>query len=181
MEALNWLTRPINDKYWAIYVDGTNFKAQRRGSTKYEPLLVVLGINNDNFLSILAIEPGTKDNVDAWRAVFSELSRRGLSSKDVLVGIMDGLPGLENLFRECFPNAVTARRWAHAMRNSIEKTPLRLREKFTELTHKIMYASSEGASEILCLIKRRYYNIAEKRTQKYVGIYVDYKIRNSIS
>ncbi len=39
----------------------------------------------------------------------------------------------------------------------------------------------KGASEILCLIKRRYYNIAEKRTQKYVGIYVDYKIRNSIS
>ena len=51
--AINWLRRPIDKKYWALYVDGTNFKIQRRGSTQSEPSLVVLGIDEDNYRSIL--------------------------------------------------------------------------------------------------------------------------------
>jgi putative transposase len=90
-------------KFWALYVDGTNFKVQRRRSTEKEPSLVVLGVDENNFRSILAIEPGSKDNVDSWRAVFSELKKRGLDGKSVRLGIMDGLPGLEKLFREEFP------------------------------------------------------------------------------
>src|SRR5581483_7277653 len=62
-KAVEWLTRPIVGNYWALYIDGTNFKIQRRGSTEREPSLVVLGIDDTNRKSILAIEPGTKDNV----------------------------------------------------------------------------------------------------------------------
>ena len=143
-EAEKWLTRPIEEKYWALYVDGTNFSIQRRGSTQKEPSLVVLGISNTNHKSILAIEPGTKDNVEAWRSVFSSLKRRGLSSKDIRIGIMDGLPGLEKLFCEEFPNAVTARCWVHAMGNTLAKTPARLRDAFKLLADKVMYANSEN-------------------------------------
>jgi putative transposase len=42
-EAERWLTRPVTKRYWALYVDGTNFKIQRRGSTEREQSLVVLG------------------------------------------------------------------------------------------------------------------------------------------
>jgi len=143
-EAVAWLTRPITKPFWALYVDGTNFNIQRRGSTEKEPSLVVLGIGADSFKSILAIEPGTRDNVDAWRSVFRELKRRGLDPKHVKIGIMDGLPGLENLFLEEFPSSVTARCWVHAMRNALAKTPARLREAFKLLATKIMYASSEA-------------------------------------
>jgi transposase-like protein len=143
-EALAWLTRPITKPFWALYIDGTNFNVQRRGSTEKEPSLVVLGIGADSCKSILAIEPGTKDNVDAWRAVFCELKRRGLDPKQVKIGVMDGLPGLEKLFVEEFPNAVTARCWVHAMRNTLAKTPARLREAFKLLADRIMYANSEN-------------------------------------
>jgi transposase-like protein len=78
-KALGFLTRDLSGKkYWALFIDGTNFRIQRMGSTKKEPSLVVLGLDERNCYSILAIEPGTKDNVDAWAAVFSELSRRGM-------------------------------------------------------------------------------------------------------
>jgi putative transposase len=143
-EAVSWLTRPITGQYWALYVDATNFSVQRRGCTAKEPSLVVLGIGADNHKSVLAIEPGTRDNVDSWRAVFSELKRRGLDPKHVRIGIMDGLPGLESLFREEFPNAVTARCWVHALRNALAKTPGRLREVFNKLVGKVMYAESEN-------------------------------------
>jgi putative transposase len=118
-------------------------KIQRRGSTEREPSLVVLGIDELNRKSILAIEPGTKDNVDAWEAVFGELIKRGLKSENVRIGIMDGLPGLESLFQKMFPKAVTARCWVHALRNALAKTPARFREAFKVLAHKVMYASSE--------------------------------------
>jgi|GEM_PF-3434670 len=72
-KAKEWLTRPITKNYWALYIDGTNFNIQRRGSTEKEPSLVVLGIDEHNRKSVLAIEPGTKDNADTWEVVFHEL------------------------------------------------------------------------------------------------------------
>ncbi|MEK6707008.1 MAG: IS256 family transposase [Bdellovibrionota bacterium] len=144
--AVEWLTRPISGRYWALYVDGTNFYIQRRGSTEREPSLVVLGIDENNRKSILAIEPGTKDNVDAWAAVFSELIRRGLKTEDVRIGIMDGLPGLESLFKTTFPKAVTARCWIHALKNALAKAPARLRGTFKAMLTRVMYASSEDTA-----------------------------------
>lgn len=142
-EAQKWLTRPLEERYWALYIDGTNFKVQRRGSTEREPSLCVLGVDESNRRSVLAIEPGTRDNVESWRAVFRELKARGLDASAVRIGIMDGLPGLEKLFREEFPSAVTARCWLHAMRNALAKAPARLREAFKALGDKVMYAESE--------------------------------------
>lgn len=142
-EAERWLTRPIDRPFWALYVDGTNFKIQRRGSTEKEPSLVVLGIDENNYRSILAIEPGCKDNVDSWRAVFAELKKRGLIASRIRLGIMDGLPGLENLFREEFPHALTQRCWVHSLKNAIAKAPARLRDAFKAQSHRVMYAASE--------------------------------------
>ena len=141
--ALEWLTRPLNEDYWALYIDGTNFNIQRRGSTEKEPSLVVLGVSKRHFRSILAIEPGTKDSVDCWRSVFTELKKRGLKSDQVKLGIMDGLPGLEKAFKEAFPKARTQRCWVHALKNTMAKVPKRLRVPFKELAHKIMYANSK--------------------------------------
>ena len=146
-KALGFLTRTLTSKkYWALYVDGTNFNIQRRGSVKKEPSLVVLGLDERNCYSILAVEPGTKDNVEAWSAVFSELRRRGLNMGAVRVGIMDGLPGLEKLFVQTFPNSVTARCWVHSLRNVMAKTPERFRAAFKAILDRIMYASSEDAA-----------------------------------
>ena len=146
-EAENWLTRPIQQDYWALYIDGTNFNIQRRGSTLKEPSLVVLGVDSSNIKSILSIEPGTRDNVDAWRSVIFELKKRGLNPNKVQIGIMDGLPGLEKLFREEFPNAVTARCWFHAMQNILNKVPKRLQAGFKAEVDKIMYACSEASAK----------------------------------
>lgn len=145
-KALQFLTRPLTRSYWGLFVDGTNFRIQRRGSVEKEPSLVVLAIDERNCMSILAVEPGTKDSKEAWRSVFSDLKRRGLDSDAVRIGIMDGLPGLESLFREEFSNAVTARCWVHALKNTLAKTPARLRPFFKQLARKVMYASSEDAA-----------------------------------
>jgi len=57
---------------------------------------------------------------------------------------MDGLPGLEKVFREEFPNAVTQRCWVHSLKNALNKCPKRLREAFKLLADKIMYAAGQN-------------------------------------
>lgn len=143
-KALHWLERPINKKYWGLFIDGTNFKIQRRGSTEKEPTLVVLGLDERNALSVLAMQPGAKDSSEAWDVVFNDLKRRGLDPSSVQVGIMDGLPGLENMFKKHFHNALTARCWVHAKRNALLKCAVRLQEPFKLMLNKVMYANSEA-------------------------------------
>lgn len=153
-QAQQWLRRPVSGEWWALIVDGTNFKVRRRGSVEKEPTLVVLGIDRNNHRSILAIEPGHRDDAKSWRTVFRELKQRGLDGKAVRVGVMDGLPGLERVFREEFPHAVTARCWFHSLQNAIAKTPKRLQEAFKTMVKKVMYAEHlDGAKSAFLVLK----------------------------
>ncbi len=161
-KALAWLERPLAEPYWALFIDGTNFRIQRRGSTEKEPSLVVLGLNQKNQMSILAITPGQKDNAVCWTAVLNDLKRRGLDAQHVRVGIMDGLTGLERAFQEAFPAAQTARCWVHALRNALAKTPKRLTEAFKMLAHGVMYAAGEEAArEAFAALKKSLGNDAQ--------------------
>ncbi len=143
-QALSWLDREITEDYWALYIDGTNFKIQRRGSTEKEPTLVVLGIDNSNRMSILSLQPGHKDQAKDWEHVFEDLSRRGLNSAAVKIGIMDGLAGLESKFKQHYINAVSARCWVHAKKNILSKVPSRLQDPFSQLLNKVMYSDSKN-------------------------------------
>jgi putative transposase len=145
--ARNWLTRDLTDPYWALFIDAVNIKTRRRDSVELEPSLVVVGVDDQNRRSVLAVEPGARENLESWRAAFAELKRRGLKASNVRVGVMDGLPGLERAFSEAFPKATTCRCWTHAMRNAIAKAPARLRVPFKELAEKVMYASSQEAAK----------------------------------
>jgi transposase-like protein len=147
-KALMWLERPLVKKYWALYIDGTNFDILRRGTTEREPSLVVVGVDDDNRRSLLTIEPGSKENVECWRATFNSLIKRGLDPSAVRIGVMDGLPGLENLFLQTFPKSVTQRCWRHALANAIAKSPQRLRDSFHQLSAKVMKASSENDARV---------------------------------
>lgn len=142
-QAESWLQRPIKGEWWALLVDGSNFDVVRRGSVEKEPSLVVLGIDTNNKRSILAIEPGTRDSASCWKAVFKSLKDRGLDGSKVRIGVMDGLPGLEKVFREEFPSAVTARCWFHALQNALAKAPKRLQSAFHLQLKKVMYAKDE--------------------------------------
>lgn len=165
-KAIEWFERPLFKDYWALFVDGTNFRIQRRGSTEKEPSLVVLGIDRQNRMSILSIQSGQKDKAECWRVVFEDLKKRGLKTEAVQIGVMDGLPGLEKVFQESFPKSMTGRCWVHALKNALAKTPKRLSFSFKSLAHKIMYASSESqAREAFRSLKESMGNDALKAVQ----------------
>jgi transposase-like protein len=147
-KALAWLERDLTKKYWCLFIDGTNFQIQRRGSTEKEPTLVVVGIDENQRTSLLALQAGQKDNAASWGAVFEDLIKRGLKPEDVQIGVMDGLPGLEKKFKEYFNNSVTGRCWVHAKTNALLKCAARLRDPFELLLNEVMFAQSESEARL---------------------------------
>ena len=147
-KALEWLDRKIDKEYWALFIDGTHFQIQRRGSTEKEPTLVVLGIDASNRMSVLALQGGYKDQAKCWETVFDDLIKRGLDPSKVQIGVMDGLPGLESEFKKHFTKAVTGRCWVHSKKNAVNKVPEKLSDAFEVLINKVMYASSESQARV---------------------------------
>jgi len=144
--AKKFLDRPLGERRFKyLYVDGTFFHV-RRTTVEREPTLVVLGVDESDRRSILAMIQGDKDAVSAWRMVFAELKERGLDSSAVELGIMDGLPGLQSAFRESFPQAKTARCWVHKARNVMSRVPRRYQKAFVPSWNAVAYAADGEAA-----------------------------------
>lgn len=144
--ARQFLDRPLGDRRFKyLYCDGTFFRV-RRGTVDAEPTLVVLGVDDQDRRSILAMVQGDKDAAGAWRMVFARLKERGLDPTAVQLGLMDGLPGLATAFREAFPQARVARCWVHKARNVLPLVPKRLQKGFLVDWHAIAYAADGTAA-----------------------------------
>lgn len=143
--AKAFLSRSLEGrKFKYLYVDGTFFSV-RRTTVEREPTLVVIGVDEADKKSILAMVQGDKDSRSAWEMVFNQLKERGLDASAVTLGIMDGLPGLAQAFREAFINAKVARCWVHKFRNVIPLVPKRYQAEFKKDWDSMAYA--DGANE----------------------------------
>lgn len=144
--AKAFLERPLdNRKFKYLYVDGTNFKV-RRTTVDIEPTLVVLGVDETDRKSVLAMVQGDKDSKGAWEMVFAELKERGLDASAVQLGLMDGLPGLDAAFRDAFPRARVARCWVHKSRNVFPRVPKRYQAQFKPDWDAVQYADNKAAA-----------------------------------
>jgi transposase-like protein len=129
-----------------LWVDGTNFKV-RRTTVGREPTLVVIGVDESDHKSVLAMVQGDKDARSAWEMVFASMKERGFDGSAVQLGIMDGLPGLADAFLEAFPKARVARCWVHKLRNVMTLVPRRYQAEFKRDWDKVAYASGRVPAE----------------------------------
>ena len=89
------------------------------GSGKVEniPVLVAVGVSERGDKLVLGRQMGDKQSGRSWRELFKDLKRRGLNCLRIVLGIMDGLPSLEKVFREEFANAEVQCCQVHVARN----------------------------------------------------------------
>jgi transposase-like protein len=145
--AKRFLERSLADRRWIyLYVDGTNFRV-RRTTVDREPTLVVLGVDETGRKSVLSMLQGDKESRRSWQVVFEELKARGLDATHIQLGIMDGLPGLEDAFVEAFPRARTARCWVHKARNVLTRVPRRYQAAFQADWDKVQYADGRATAQ----------------------------------
>ena len=140
-----------------MYVDGTLFSMRVDGSVDKVPVLVVIGVTEEGYRTVLAVQSGDKESAAIWREFFKDIKRRGLDSGKVVLGIMDGLPGLEKVFLEEFPNARVQRCQVHVARNVLAKVPKKLKKTIADEVRSIFYASSrKKALEFFEQLKSRW-------------------------
>jgi putative transposase len=146
--ARGFLERPLGGRRWRyLYVDGTFFSV-RRSTVAKEPTLVVLGVDDGGYKSVLSMVQGDKDSRAAWEMVFADLKARGLESAHVELGIMDGLPGLPAAFLEAFPKAKVARCWVHKARNVMPRVPARYQAGFQADWDRVQYADDRASAQL---------------------------------
>ena len=145
-ELDGWRRRDLSgSKYRFLFLDGANFKVRRNHQVEKLPFLAVIGARAaDDKLEVLAIELGDKERKDLWAELFQGLIRRGLDPGAVELGIMDGLPGLEDAFRAAFANAATQRCQVHAKRNALRRVGLKDRAAFSADLDRVFYAPNEA-------------------------------------
>ncbi len=118
-----WRNREITKEFKYLYIDGTNFKMRIGDSVELVTVLVVIGVDSSGIKNVLAIQAGDKESAGNWRELFRDLKARGLQTFKVKLGIMDGLRGLEKVFKEEFPKSKIQRCQVHVRRNVIRAYP----------------------------------------------------------
>jgi putative transposase len=138
-----WRDRDLSgETYKYIFVDGTLFSMRINGTIEKVPVLVAIGVTEAGHRTVLGLQFGDKESAANWREFFKDLKRRNLKADEVTLGIMDGLPGLERVFREEFPKAKTQRCQLHVARNVLAKVPRKLKKTIGDEIRSIFYAST---------------------------------------
>jgi len=140
-----------------IFVDGVNFHMRVGRSVDLVPVLVAIGVRKGGQRLVLGLQAGDKESAGSWREFFKDLKSRGLNGQDVVLGIMDGLPGLEKVFIEEFSSAKIQRCQVHVARNVLAKVPKKLKQTVADDIRSIFYASSKHkAKELFEAFKERW-------------------------
>lgn len=153
-----WRTRDLTQesiKY--MFLDGVCFDMRIGKSIETVPVLVAIGVKKTGQKLVLGLQAGDKESASNWREFFKDLKNRGLDFHEVTLGIMDGLPGLEQVFKEEFTNAKVQRCQIHVARNVLAKVPKKYKKAVADDIRSIFYASSEKkAREFFDIFKDRW-------------------------
>lgn len=140
----NWRNRDLSTiKFKYLFCDGVYFEMRVARSIERVSVLVVIGVTENGHRHVIGLQSGDKESATNWREVFKDLKRRGLDTQNVTMGIMDGLPGLEKVFREEFYNSKVQRCQVHVARNVLAKVPQKLKKSVADDIRSIFYASSK--------------------------------------
>lgn len=111
-----WQKRPLNKRYSVLFLDAMFIKL-RRDTVDKEAICVVMGISEDGYREILGFYVGGRESATSWQHILADLYTRGL--REVLLGVFDGLNGLEEAFRAVYPKADVQRCVVHKVRNTL--------------------------------------------------------------
>ena len=139
-----WNGRELKGKryiYW--WVDGVycNVRMEER-----QCLLVIIGATAEGKKELVAIEDGFRESELSWKAVLSNLKKRGLEEGPELA-IGDGALGFWKALEQIYPKARWQRCWVHKTANVLNKLPKSLQGKAKQMLHAIWMAEGKKEAE----------------------------------
>ncbi|MDT9724254.1 IS256 family transposase [Xylanibacillus composti] len=122
-----WQNQPLNKRYSVLYIDGIHFSL-RRDSVATEVIYVAMAIDEEGHRQIIGFHVGGNESAHGWKMFLQELYERG--AKEFLLGVFDGLIGLEEAFHSVYPKADVQRCVVHKMRNTFPKVRVKDKVEF---------------------------------------------------
>lgn len=121
-EMNEWLARPLDRVYAAIFIDAIVVKV-RDGQVANRPFYAAIGVSVDGRKDVLGLwagTPGDGEGAKYWLAVLTELRNRGVT--DTMFVVCDGLKGLPEVVATTWPDAIVQTCVIHLLRNSFRLT-----------------------------------------------------------
>jgi putative transposase len=144
----SWRNRDLSTmKLKYLFCDGVYFDMRMARSIEKVSVLVVIGVTESGLRQVIGLQSGDKESAANWREVFKDLKYRGLDAQCVTLGVMDGLPGLEKVFREEFYKSKVQRCQVHVARNILAKVPRKIKQSVADDIRSIFYASSREKAQ----------------------------------
>jgi putative transposase len=120
-ELSAWRGRPLELAYPYLYLDAAYFKVNWGGRVVDLALLVAVGVNEEGYREVLAVEPAGGERKEAWRNLLKGLVERGL--RGVRLVISDDHPSIRQAVMAELPGASWQRCVVHFMRNVLAHVP----------------------------------------------------------
>jgi transposase-like protein len=112
-------TKPIEDKYKYLFIDGLWVKV-RDGKLKKKVILFVLGITKDDKKEIIAFRLAKGEAEEEVTALLNDLYRRGLEGKALKLIASDGAKGIKAAIVFVYPYAKWQLCYVHKIRNLLK-------------------------------------------------------------
>ncbi|MFZ5803839.1 MAG: IS256 family transposase [Acidobacteriota bacterium] len=146
-ELFAWRRRPLEGAYPYLYLDASYFKVNWGGRVVDLAVLVALGVNEEGYREVLAVEPAGGERKEAWRNLLKGLLERGLQG--VRLVISDDHLSIRQAVMAELPGARWQRCVVHFARNVLAHVPQQEREVVAEELQEVFAAKRRTTAESL--------------------------------
>lgn len=116
-EIEQWRNRPLEERYFAIYLDAIHYKVRENRKVVTKAVYSVYGVNMEGERDVLGLYIGEAEGARHWARVLENIRDRGV--KDVFFFCVDGLNGFSEAIEGIFPEAINQRCIVHMVRTSL--------------------------------------------------------------
>ena len=144
-EAAAWQQRPLEPVYIAVVLDGLRVKIRTEGLVQQQVIYLALGIRPSGEKEVLGFWLAAAEGAAIWQRVLSDLQGRGV--QDILIALVDGLPGFPDAIHAVFPQTVVHQCVVHLVRQSLAQVNWRERKAVASALRGIYQAPGEAAAQ----------------------------------
>ena len=144
--VLAFHSRPLGGRYRALILDGVVLSRKTGAGALKRPVLVALGLRDDNRREIIDYQLASSESERNWEHFLSSLELRGLTGDCFEIVCVDGGKGLLAALPTVYPGKPVQRCWAHKIRNVLDKVRKADRETVRDDLRDIMNAKTEHAA-----------------------------------
>lgn len=134
-ELQAWRSRPLETDYPYVLLDARWEKCRRDGAIVDMAVLVAIGVNEDGYRHVLAVETGWGESEAVWTEFIGGLKERGLQG--VALFTSDAHPGIRAALRAHYSGIPWQRCQFHFLRNAIDKVPAGREDQIEEALRQI--------------------------------------------